>query len=1000
MLTRLFFFLSLAFCCQLPVVFCQLPFVNPFIGTGGHGHTYPGATAPFGLVQLSPDTRIDMMDWDGCSGYHYSDSIIYGFSHTHLSGTGVADYCDILFMPYTGGAELEPKEYASKFKKSKEKAEAGYYSVFLEKDKILAELTATERVGVHRYTFPGNRERGHILVDLRHRDEVLDSYMKRVSNREIEGYRISKGWAKEQHVYFVARFSRPFSGSKILDMSKSPRETDPAVQSKAIVGLLDFFNEDDPLVVTVGISGVSIEGARKNLEAECAHFDFEKIKAETQAKWQRQLSKIEVEGGTDDQKTIFYTALYHTMIAPNIWNDVDGQYRGRDNKTHPNPGHDVYTVFSLWDTYRALHPLHTILEPKRTNDFIQTFLRQYEQGGLLPVWELSANETDCMIGNHAIPVIVDAYSKGIRDFDINIALKAMEANTMQNRLGQFPYRFTGFISSEQEPESVSKTLEYAFDDWCIAQMGKFVGNENVYKTYIRRAQNYKNMFDPFSKFFRARSNGGWYAPFDPYEVNFNYTEANAWQYRFAAPQDVSGMMRLLGGREIFASQLDSLFLASTKTSGRNQADITGLIGQYVHGNEPSHHIAYLYNYVGQPWKTQLYVRQIMDQMYANRPDGLSGNEDCGQMSAWFVMSAMGFYPVVPGSVEYIIGTPLFEKITLHLDNSKTFVVNAPGVSSQNKYVKNADLNGKSYSKNWFSHKTLTDGGSLKFEMTSQPSKWSSEESNLPVSEITDELIVPAPFLLKGERVFQEKQTIGLGCADKEAELYYSFFDPEKMKKANPDNSITIEGIPFQTTGEPAPKPRRYTKPIAIEKTIGLSFFAEKNGNRGETAMVSAVFNKIQKGLGARYNTRYSPQYTARGDNGLIDGIRGGADFRTGDWQGFEGVNLDLVIDLSKSQTINKITAGFMQDENAWVFFPTKMQVEISDDGQNFTPAGEVICDIAPTEKGVLQKDFVLDLKGKKARYVRVVGVSLGKCPDWHKGAGYPCWVFVDEISIE
>ncbi len=999
MIARLFFLLLLT-CSQLPVVFCQLPFVNPFIGTGGHGHTYPGATAPFGLVQLSPDTRIDMMDWDGCSGYHYSDSIIYGFSHTHLSGTGVADYCDILFMPYTGGAQLEPKEYASKFKKSKEKAEAGYYSVFLEKDKILAELTATERVGVHRYTFPGNRERGHILVDLRHRDEVLDSYMKRVSAQEIEGYRISKAWAKEQHVYFVVRFSRPFSGSKILDMSKSPRETDPSVQSKAIVGLFDFFNENEPLVVTVGISGVSIEGARKNLEAECAHFDFEKIKAETQAKWQRQLSKIEVEGGTDDQKTIFYTALYHTMIVPNIWNDVDGQYRGRDNKIHPNPGHDVYTVFSLWDTYRALHPLHTILEPKRTNDFIQTFLRQYEQGGLLPVWELAANETDCMIGNHAIPVIADAFAKGIRDYDEHLALRAMEANVMQTRLGQVSYRFAGFIPSEAEPESVSKTLEYAFDDWCIAQMGGRMGDMNFYKTYTRRAQNYKNLFDPSTKFFRAKNNNSWHAPFDPYEVNFNYTEANAWQYRFAAPQDVSGMMNLFGGREAFVNQLDSLFLANTKTTGRNQADITGLIGQYVHGNEPSHHIAFLYNYVGQPWKTQKYVRQIMDEMYANRPDGLSGNEDCGQMSAWFVLSAMGFYPVVPGEPIYAIGMPLFEKITLNLSRGKNFTLLAPGVSSKNCFVKKLNYNGKEWLKTWIPHEILTTGGQLEFEMTDQPTTWGSDISSVPVSEITEEKITPTPFIINGQRAFRDRQEVLLGCIDQEAELYYWLFDPEQRKKPGPENTFTVGGVTIQTGGgQPTPKLRRYTKPIVIEKTTGLSFFAERKSERSAT--VTAYFNKMQADVSARYNTRYSPQYTARGDNGLIDGIRGCCpDFRTGDWQGFEGVNLDMVLDLGKSQKINKITAGFMQDENAWVFFPTKMQVEISDDGQNFTPAGEVICDTAPTEKGVLQKDFTLDLKGKKARYVRVVGVSLGKCPDWHKGAGYPCWVFADEISIE
>lgn len=989
---RLFLFF---YCCCLTAAHAQnneyqstnpqslIPFVNPFIGTGGHGHTYPGATAPFGLVQLSPDTRIDMMDWDGCSGYHYSDSIIYGFSHTHLSGTGVADYCDILFMPYVGVAQLEPAKYASTFKKSKEKAEAGYYSVFLEKEQILAELTATERVGVHRYTLPANREHGHILIDLRHRDEVLDSYMKRVSNREIEGYRISKAWAKEQHIYFVARFSRPFSTSKILDMVKDPREATPSVQSRAIVGLLDFYHENEPIVVTVGISGTSIEGARRNLEAECNHFDFEKIKTETQAKWQQQLSKIEVEGlsaealskegGADDQKTIFYTALYHTMIAPNIWNDVDGQYRGRDNKIHPNPGHDVYTVFSLWDTYRALHPLHTILEPKRTNDFIQTFLRQYEQGGLLPVWELAANETDCMIGNHAIPVIADAYLKGIRDYNENLALEAMRTSVGQDRYGMKWYRELGYVPSDKEPESVSKTLEYAFDNWCVAKMEDAVSADSADDRFMIKSWAYLNLFDPGTQFFRAKSNAAWYKPFDPFEVNFNYTEANAWQYRFAVQHNIVGLMDLMGGAEAFANQLDSIFLASPKTTGRDQADLTGLIGQYVHGNEPSHHIAYLYNYAGQSSKTQQRVRQIMDEMYANRPDGLSGNEDCGQMSAWLVLSAMGFYPVTPACLDYSIGTPWFEKITLNLDSGKKFVIRAPGVSAKNFYIKSMKLSGDAREESRLRHDEITAGGELIFEMTDTPANWGKtghchRGKMMPMPAV--------PFVAQGERVFQNTQTIALGSLFRDDVIYY-----------------TLDG------SAPDKNSLRYSKPFTIDKTTTLK--AVIDTKHRQSAIATAVFTKINSSLRLhRYNTRYSPQYTARGDYGLIDGIRGGTDFRTGEWQGFEGVNLDVVLDLGKQQTINKITVGFMQDENAWIFFPTMMQVKISDDGQNYTLAGEVICDVPPMEKGVIQKDVVLDLKGQKARYVRVVGVSLGKCPYWHKGAGHPCWLFADEILVE
>ncbi len=951
-----------------------LPFVDPFIGTGGHGHTYPGATAPFGLVQLSPDTRIDMMDWDGCSGYHYSDSLVYGFSHTHLSGTGVADYCDILFMPYTGRAELEPEKYASPFKKSKEKAQAGYYSVFLEKDRIKAEMTATERVGVHRYTFPQNRVRGHLLVDLRHRDQVLDSHMKRVSDREIEGYRISKAWAKEQHVYFVARFSKPFFNVKILDMSANPRETNPSVTGKSIVGLLDFNEDGEPLVVTVGISGVSIEGARKNLEAECNHFDFDKIKAETQAKWEHELSKIEVEGGTGAQKTIFYTALYHTIIVPNIWNDVDGQYRGRDNNIHQAKGHDVYTVFSLWDTYRACDPLYTILEPKRMNDFIQTFLRQYEQGGLLPVWELSANETDCMIGNHAIPVIADAYVKGIRDYDAKEALEAMYKSAGSDRYGLKWYRQLGYIPSDKESESVSKTLEYAFDNWCIAQMEDAVGVDSVDDPYMTKSWSYLNLFDPETRFFRSKSNATWNKPFDPYEVNFNYTEANAWQYRFAVQQNIPGLIDLMGGDEAFAAQLDSLFSATSRTTGRNQADITGLIGQYVHGNEPSHHIAYLYDYAGQAWKTQQRVRQIMDEMYHDRPDGLSGNEDCGQMSAWFVMSAMGIYPVTPGCPDYAVGTPLFEKITLNLDSGKKFVIRAADVSARNFYIKSMKVNGRIRDEGWIGHEEITGGGEVDFDMTDSPARWGKLQLCYRGKKLP---LPPVPFITQGARVFKESQTIALGCADKDATIYYTLDD----EKAKSGQSVT------------------YSHPVTVTGSGKIVFFAERFGKYSK--LDTFVFTRNTSTLSIdHYNTRYNAQYTAHGDNGLIDGLRGGADFRTGNWQGFEGVNLDVALDLGKSQKINKLGAGFLQDENSWIFFPVKLQVEISDDGQHFTLAGESLNDIPQTEKGVLQKDFVIDLKGQKAHYVRVIGVSPGKCPSWHKGAGNPCWIFADEIWTE
>lgn len=965
--------LLLPFLALCVVAQSQLPYVNPFIGTGGHGHTYPGATAPFGMVQLSPDTRLG--GWDGCSGYHYSDSLLYGFSHTHLSGTGVEDYCDVLFAPFTGAVPLENTEYASSFQKKREKAEAGYYSVFLDKFRIKAEMTATERVGVHRYTYPLNREKGGLVIDLRHRDEVLESSLRIVNSQEIEGSRISKSWAKNQHLYFVARFSTPFHNSMAIDMSSDPRVAEKSMRSKSIVGVLHFYHGNVPLVVTVGISGVSIEGARRNLEAECNHFDFDRVKSETQAKWQQQLSKIAVEGGTEAQKTAFYTALYHTMVVPNRWSDVDGQYRGRDNQVHQAKGHDVYSVFSLWDTYRACNPLYTLLEPGRTGDFVQTFLRQYEQGGLLPVWELSANETDCMIGNHAIPVIADAYLKGIRNYDAEKALEAMQTSANQDRYGLKWYRKLGYVPADQESESVSKTLEYAFDDWCIAQMAKSMGKTEVYNTYIRRAQYYKNLYDPSTGFFRAKANGSWYEPFNPFEVNFNYTEANAWQYRFAAPQDVAGMNALFS--QGLNATLDSLFAATPKTAGRDQADMTGLVGQYVQGNEPSHHMAYLYTYGGQPWKTQERVRRIMDELYSPQPDGLSGNEDCGQMSAWYVFSAMGFYPVLPGSGQYAIGSPLFEKVTLHLADGKTFTLRAPGASARRPYVGSATLNGHPLDAGFLTHAQITGGASVVFEMSENPA--TGRVLSLPNSAIETPRIVPVPYLNGAERVFRDKQSLTLGCIDPQANIYYTV-----------DGSIPDE------------KSTRYKKPFDIKSSLTLQAVAMRNGERSQ--VISAVFNKVRTDLSVlRYQTRYNPQYTARGDNGLIDGIRGAEDFRTGGWQGFEGVDLDVILDLGKKKTLKTLGAGFLQDENSWIFFPVKVRFEGSTDGVNFELLGEVDNTLDPLTKGVQLRDFSLPLSEaaarKKVRYLRVRGITPGKCPVGHKAAGYPCWIFADEILI-
>jgi predicted alpha-1,2-mannosidase len=704
-------------------------YVNPFIGTGGHGHTFPGATVPFGMVQLSPDTRLS--GWDGCSGYHYSDKVIYGFSHTHLSGTGCSDYGDILLMPTIGKPKFGHKNYSSSFKKENEKASAGYYSVFLEKPKIKVELTATTRTGLHKYTFPKSSA-SNIILDLTHRDMVKHGEVSIVGNNEINGKRISTAWANNQILFYVIQFSKPFVRSGIVkaNVANESLKHDTGSLLKAFVS----FNTEEGEVIyaRVGISAVSVENARKNLEQELPDFDFEKVKNNAAFAWNNELNKIDVESNDEASKQKFYTAFYHCMVSPNIYMDVDGSYRGRDFKAHQTSSFNYYTVFSLWDTYRALHPLLTLVDKKRTSDFINTFITQFEQGGRLPVWELSSCETDCMIGYHAIPVIAEAFMKDVKNFDQEKAYAAMKNSAMEDRNGLRSYKENGYIKYMGEGQNVSRTLEYAYDDWCIAMVAKKLGKTEDYNYFTKRALSYRNLFDPSTGFMRPKQDA-FLSPFDPYRVDHNYTEGNAWQYSFYVPQDISGQMNLLGGKEKLASFLDSLFNTSSKLTGHKQPDITGMIGQYVHGNEPSHQIAYEYNYAGQPWKTQAMTRRIMNEMYHAAPDGLAGNEDCGQMSAWYVMSALGFYAVCPGGSQYAIGSPIFSNATIRLENQKQFTVKTSGDGA---YIQSALLNGASYNKSYLEYNDINNGGIIEFTMGSKPNEnWGSGATEVPVTKI-------------------------------------------------------------------------------------------------------------------------------------------------------------------------------------------------------------------------------------------------------------------------
>ncbi len=712
--------------------------VNPFIGTGGHGHTFPGATTPFGMVQLSPDTRIDG-SWDGCSGYHYSDNIIYGFSHTHLNGTGVSDFGDIMLMPTMGEPSFDSKIYSSKFSHTNENASAGFYSVKLDKHNIDVRLTTSTRVGFHEYTF---NESGlaNIILDLNHRDKLLEGTIRVINDKTIEVLRRSEAWARNQYVFARIEFNVPMKVSRTNTSNAETPEISGMSFSKQV-------KKGEKILVKVALSPTSHDGATLNM-SEIKHWDFEKVKKDTEALWNTELSKIEVSSDDKDKLAIFYTALYHTMMQPNIAQDLDGKYRGRDNKIHTAKNFDYYSVFSLWDTFRAAHPLYTLIDKKRTADFINTFLKQYEQGGRLPVWELASNETDCMIGYHSVSVMADAMAKGIEGFDYEKCFEAAKHSAMLDHLGLDAYKKNGFISIDDEHESVSKTVEYAYDDWCIAQMAMILNKKEDYDYFMKRSQNWKNLFDWETGFIRPKKNGGWDAPFDPKEVNNNYTEGNAWQYTFFVPQDIPGMIEAYGGKEKFEAKLDEMFNSESKTTGRQQVDVTGLIGQYAHGNEPSHHMAYLYNYVGKPEKTKEKVDYILNNFYKNTPDGLIGNEDCGQMSAWYVLSSMGIYAVTPGIGKWEINEPFLDA-KVSMDDNKP------------NYLHLADARGI------------------------LPQFGREEVENPPY-----QLIIPVPVIKAESKSFKDKLKVEITSQNPNDEIFYMFQSeslgkPAWMKYTNP-----------------------------------------------------------------------------------------------------------------------------------------------------------------------------------------------------------------------
>lgn len=910
-------------------------YVNPMVGTDAHGHTFPGAIVPFGQIQPGPDTRQN--GWDGCSGYHYSDDTIYGFSHTHLNGTGCEDYGDIMLMPYPTDEGFDigvfgQKGYADHFDHKNERAEAGYYKVLLDGTGTTVELTTTERVAFHRYTFGRNSEKV-VVIDLNHRDKLVEGYI-RYDGKTITGYRNSKAWNPDQSVYFAMKCDNIQQIDYLAD------------STLAVV----YIGGDSPVVeAQVAISSVDEEGAKKNLST-AEGLTFDQVRQQARQLWNQELGKIEVNGGSKEQKRTFYTALYHCMTSPYIYSDVDGRYRGMDKAVHQTDGrHQMYSVFSLWDTYRALHPLLNMIDKKRSEDFIYSMLRQYEQGGELTMWELWGHETRCMIGYHACPVILDAAKNGIIDSwnqeEKARLLEGMLATANMDALGRREYARDGFLSSELDNESISKTLEYAYDDWCIAQYAKWLQGQQtttdmdldaVYDEYMLRAQSWKNVMDN-NGFMHARRNGGWLTPFDPTEVNNNYTEANCWQYSTYVPHDVLGWAEMIGGREKAVEFLDSLFLGSSEMTGRNQVDITGVIGQYAHGNEPSHHAAYLYSYLGHPEKTKELVHKICNELYTSQPDGDCGNEDCGQMGAWYVLSAMGMYPVCPGSGDYVTTEPIFGQVTLHLDGREPLVIDR-NKWPQGKFWNNGEFYDDPVE---FDHRDITlvplfDDWQLSFAGTKQ-----------------------------------------LSIANRNGDKIYYTLDGK-----TPDtNSTLLDGT------------------IEVNSDLTIKAIAY-NAKSGYSKMVEHQMIKFEEDKTISYLIEPAPQYSEGGANALVNRLHGTSNYRIGGWQGWQ-TDMEVVIDLLETRTVNSIDCGFLRDMKSWIFLPQGMSVEISNDGKDYTLFGECrnTKPALKEEEEIPAVEHLAVTGSKSGRYLKVKCQNYGPLPQWHVSPGEKAWLFVDEIEI-
>ena len=949
--------------------------INPFIGTGGHGHTHPSAQAPFGMIQLGPNTRYD--GWDGCSGYHFSDSAMYGFTCTHLSGTGVSDYGDLLILPYSSPTK-EGNHIA--FDKASEVAQAGYYGVTLG-DGTKIEATSGDRVGILRVQFPKGGNPG-IMIDLNFRDRVLEKSFEAAGIGKWQGYRISEGWAREQHFYFV------------LNITAQP---DTAIELSDGIYWIPMPEGTLETTIEIGISGTSEQGAWNNMIGELTNHNFQSLLKETKKKWGKELIKSRVKSPSAEDRAIFATALYHAYSVPNLWSDVDGTYRGADGKIYKDTVNRHYTVYSLWDTYRTAHPLYTITQPERTQEFIYGMLDMYKQRGRLPIWELAGNETDCMIGYHSVSILADAIAKGYHT-DTALTLEAMRATAEIEVFGLGDYQKFGFLSIENESESVSKTLEYAYDDACIAWTAELLGNQGMMLRYKQRASAYRSLIDPESGFARPRTNGDFLEPYAPEEVNNHFTEANAYQYSFSPIHDIEGWMEVLTNfravhegwsslppkeqamivksrHDVLEDLLDELFTAPSKTTGREQADISGLIGQYAHGNEPSHHIAYLYNATNNPAKTSYWVNEIINSQYSNAPDGLSGNEDCGQMSAWYVMASIGLYPLVPGQPHYQLSTPKWDEIQIELANGNTLKIHTYG---KGPYIKNYNqgiIVKRKRKPRFILHDKLLEGGTWEVERCQDSESWKfTQRYTTRLNNPTP----PAP-IIRVARTFSRKTPVEIILTGSNGLSRYDRYENVKWKKnqKGQEHIGTAHDDGYVT---------------AITQYFGY-------GNH----IAKAVFTKRDDNYDAKWiEGAPTSQYTAGGAQATVDGIQGDTDWRKGHWIGIQGENGLLEITLKKPKPMKQISVGVLKDIGAWIALPKELEIKIQHEGSTKWEAiGRKFMNNPLSQEKPVRKEIIFAYSdARPIKGIQIRFVNAGALQDWHPGAGYPSYFFIDEVRLD